>query len=121
MPYFRINGLDIINDIEEIKWSENDLDAPNSGRTLDGMMQRGKITSKRRADIKLRNIRAQRANQILAIIRNQYFTCETDLPPSDEGSLSMQMYNSTRSGGVKIIDTDGRIIHGGISFNLIQR
>lgn len=121
MPYMRINGLDITADIAEIKWSENDLDAPNSGRTLDGVMQRGKVTSKRRADIKLMPMATTRANAILNVLRNQYFTCQTDLCPADSGGISMQMYNSTRSGGVAIVNTDGKIIHKDISFNIIQR
>lgn len=121
MPYLRLNGLDIIKDIEEIKWSENDLDAPNSGRSLDGMMQRGKVASKRRADIKLRDQKAQRANLILSILRNQYFICETDLAPSDGSGLVMQMYNSTRSGSVRIVNTDGKIVHKDIAFNIIER
>ena len=121
MPFLRLNGLDITADIEEIKWSENDLDAPNSGRSLDGVMQRGKVASKRRADIKLKSLKAQRANQILDVLRNQYFYCETDLAPSDEPYLNMQMYNSTRSGNIAIVNTDGKIVHKGISFNIIQR
>ena len=121
MPFLRINGLDITADIEEIKWSENDLDAPNSGRTLDGLMHRGKVASKRRADIKLKDLKAERANQILSVLRNQYFICQTDLPPSTEEYITMQMYNSTRSGGVRIVNTDGKVIHKEISFNIIQR
>lgn len=121
MPYLMLNGLDITEDIEEIKWSENDLDAPNSGRTLNGLMERGKVTSKRRADIKLRDLKAVRANQILSVLRNQYFICQTDLAPADGTDLIMQMYNSTRSGSVRIVNTDGKIIHKDISFNIIER
>ena len=121
MPYLSLDGLDITEDIEEIKWSENDLDAPNSGRSLDGMMQRGKVTSKRRADIKLRDLKAVRANQILSVLRNQYFTCETDLAPSSGSGLVMQMYNSTRSGSVRIVNTDGKVVHKDIAFNIIER
>ena len=121
MPYLRLDGLDITEYIEEIKWSENDLDAPNSGRTLDGLMQRGKVSSKRKAEIKLIDMKAEKANQILSILRNQYFICQTDLAPSDGNGLTMQMYNSTRSGGVRIVNTDGKIIHRDISFNIIER
>lgn len=124
-PYYMILSaggvsVDIIEDIEEIKWSENDLDSPNSGRTLDGLMHRGKVTSKRRADIKLLPVKAERVNEIFPIIRHQYFTCLTNIVPA-ESDLTMQMYNSTRSGGVMIITTDGDVKHKDVAFNIIQR
>ena len=121
MPFLKINGMDITADIEELKWSENDLDSPRAGRTLDGLMRRGKVTSKRRADIKLKDLQSERANEILAILRNQYFTCETDLAPSDSTSLTMEMYNSSRSGSIRIVNTDGKAVHKEISFNIIER
>lgn len=113
------SGVDIIGLIEEIKWSENDLDAPNSGRTLDGLMHRGKTTSKHRADIKLIPETASAINPALSVIRNEYFYCYTDLLP--EGELTMQMYNSARSGGVMIVNTDGVIVHKDVAFNIIER
>lgn len=121
MPYMKIGGIDITKYIEEIKWSENDLDAPNSGRTLDGLMHRGKVASKRRADIKLVDLKTNEANQILSVLRNQYFICQTDLCPTGGSGVAMTMYNSTRSGGVRLVNTDGKVIHKEISFNIIER
>ena len=127
MPYMilyttsRESGIDIAPLIEEIKWSENDLDSPNAGRTLDGLMHRGKVTSKRRADIKLMPEKASVINPVLQIIRNEYFMCETDLAPSDGGVLYMTMYNSTRSGSIQIVNTDGVIMHKDVAFNIIER
>ena len=112
--------IDITEYIEDIKWSENDLDSPNSGRTLDGLMHRGKVTSKNRADIKLVPLEASKIVPIMQIIRNEYFNCETDLLPTG-GPITMQMYNSTRSGGIAIITTDGKVKHKDVSFNIIQR
>ena len=113
------SGVDIAPLIEDIKWSENDLDGPNSGRTLDGLMHRDKVTSKRRADIKLLPRGASVINGVLSVLRNQYFHCYTDLAPG--GELTMEMYNSTRSGGVMLVNTDGVIMHKDVSFNIIQR
>ena len=125
MPYLRLYSgtlsVEIAPFIEEIKWSENDLDSPNAGRTLDGKMQRGKITDKRKAEIKLLPVSASVANSILKVLRKQYFYCDTDLVPSDEGQLIMEMYNSTRSGGLLIVTTDGVIKHRDVSFNIIER
>lgn len=126
MPYMRLyvsnpsNYIDIVPLIEEFKWSENDLDSPDAGRSLDGLMHRGLTASKRRCDIKLSTCTAAQLNPILEILRNEYFYCATDLVPAS-GPLTMQMYNSSRSGGIAIIDTDKVIKHKDASFNIIQR
>ena len=120
MPYLKLDGLDIIELIQSIKWSINDLDGPNSGRTLDTQMQRDKLGEKIRADIKLMSCESKQAIPILRILRNQYFTCQTDLVPDAEDS-PIEMYNSTRSGNIKIVNTDNKVIHSDISFNIIER
>lgn len=125
MPFIRVytglQSVELTDLIEEIKWSENDLDSANSGRTLDGKMQRGKVTSKVKAEIKLLPKKAEVINPIFRILRSQYFYCETDLVPADVVPLTMEMYNSTRSGGVQIINTDGEVVHKDVSFNIIER
>ncbi len=125
MPFMRLysGGLSvqIAPFIEEIKWSENDLDSPDAGRTLDGKMHRGKVTSKRKAEIKLLPAKASVINSILKVLRSQYFHCETDLVPSDDDVVVMEMYNSTRSGGIQIVTTDNVIKHKDVSFNIIER
>lgn len=112
--------IEIAPFIEECKWSENDLDSQNAGRTLDGLMHRGKVASKRRADLKLINLSAAQINPIFEVIRKEYFYCDTDLVPA-EGPLSMQMYNSTRSGGIQIVNTDNVVMHKDVAFNIIER
>lgn len=122
MPYLRINGTDITKYIAMggFSLSENDLDSPKAGRTLDGIMHRGKVTSKNRADVKLVDVKAEVFEPLLAILRNEYFTAETDLFPG-QGDLTMQMYNSTRKYGLSIIDSDGVAWYQDASFNIIQR
>lgn len=130
MPYLKISGLvdgvnteiDITRRIVQggFSMSENDLDSPNAGRTLDGIMYRGKVTEKNRADIKLVDIKEVDLAPILAILRNEYFTCETDMF-TGKGVLVMEMYNSTRKYSVVIIDSDGVAWYQDVSFNIIQR
>ena len=118
--YMKINGVNIINYIESYTSSENDLDAPNSGRTLDGVMHRGKVSSKIKIEIKLVPVEASVLNRIFPLLRNEYISCETNLIPG-YGNLSMSMYNSTRKTGIAIITTDGKVMHRDASFNIIQR
>lgn len=114
------NGVDLIPLIEEIKWSENDLDSPNSGRTLDAMMHRGKVASKLRFDVKLVPVEASVLNPIISILRHEYFYCQSNAF-SFTGNSVLTLYNSTRSGGISIITTDGKIKHKDVSFNMIER
>lgn len=122
MPYMRLNGRDITRYIaaDGFSLSENDLDSPKSGRTLGGLMQRGKVTEKNKADIKFVPVKKEIIDWVIPILRNQYFTCETDLF-AGQGRLTMQMYNSTRKYGVAVIDIDGNVWYTGVSFNIIQR
>lgn len=122
LPYFKINNEDITADIDfaGCKWSENDLDAPKSGRTLDGMMQRKKVAEKLKAEIKLKRSTAARLNVILPILRNQYVTVKTDMFPG-HGRVESTFYCSTRGGMVGIINTDGKIMYDDTSFSLIER
>lgn len=122
MPYCILNGTDITKHIAQggFSLSENDLDSPKAGRTLDGKMHRGKVTSKNRADIKLVDMKAADLEDLFTILRNEYFICETDLFPG-QGAIRMEMYNSTRKYGVSIIDSDGVAWFQDTSFNIIER
>ena len=122
MPYCRINGRDITRYIsmDGFQLSENDLDSPKSGRTLDAMMHRGKVAQKNRADVKLVPCKKEVLDWLMPLLRNQYFICETDLFPG-MGNLRMQMYNSTRKYGVAVIDIYKKTWYKDASFNIIQR
>lgn len=54
----RINSHDYTQYIEDkgVSWSRNDLDSEDTGRTLDGVMHRTKITTKRKITYKLMNM-----------------------------------------------------------------
>ena len=121
MPYLRINGVDFTHYIAQggFNLSENDLDSPKSGRTLDAVMHRGKVAEKKRADIKLVPVKKAIMDRLMPILRNQYITVETDLFPGSP--VTMEMYNSTRKYGIAVIDTDNVPWYTDGSFNIIQR
>ena len=122
MPYMKLNGRDITKYIEMngFSLSENDLDSPRSGRTLSGLMHRGKVADKLKAEIKLVPVKKEIIDWMMPILRNQYFSCETDLF-AGMGDLHLTMYNSTRKYGVAVIDIEGKVWYTGVSFNIIQR
>ena len=123
MAYMSINGNDITKYIAQggFSQSENDLDSPKAGRTLDSIMHRGKVASKNRADVKLVPVKKEVLDWLLPILRNEYITVETDMFPG-QGLLTMSMYNSTRKYNTGVVDvTDGTIWYTDVAFNIIER
>ena len=53
-----IDGTDITPYIkyQGVKWTRNDIDGPNAGRTLSGLMVRDRVATKIRLDITCRPI-----------------------------------------------------------------
>lgn len=117
--YFYIGSVEIAKKIEEFTWSYNDVDAPKSGRTLDAVMHRGRVTDKKKLQVKLRPITREEAVPIISSLRTQYITVRTNMLP--ESGTSFTAYNSGRSGGIAIVSTDGVVRYKDISFNIIER
>ena len=107
--------------IEEYQWTFNDVDAPKSGRTLDGVMHRGKVDDKFKLQIKLLPLTHSEVQGIVARLRNQYVYVRTNLIPDLDENTSFSAYNSARGGKTTVIGTDGVIRHSDISFNIVQR
>ena len=122
-PYFRItygsDSVELLPLTQDVKWSLNDLDGPESGRTLDTKMWRDKLGEKVRFDFKLIPIRTSKLLAIMRILRHPFFECDTNIIPIDE-PISVELYNSVRSGNI-FIDTDKQIVHTNVTFNIIQR
>jgi hypothetical protein len=74
----KINGLDILPYIEQkgIKWTRNDLDGSNAGRTMDGIMHRERVASKIRLDITCLPLKSEDASLILNAINPEYVEVE---------------------------------------------
>ena len=88
----KIDGVDILPYVahQGIKWQRNDLDSSDAGRTMDGMMHRGRVASKIRLDITCRPLKSEEAKIVLNAIYPQYVTVEY-LDPM-YGLVSKTMY-----------------------------
>ena len=77
-----IDGEDITDYIAfgGLKWSRNDVDAPNSGRALDGTMIRDRVATKIRLDITCRPLKADELSKLLNLIQPEYVSVEYDDP-----------------------------------------
>lgn len=118
---FEINGVNILPYVahEGIKWQRNDLDGPEAGRTLDGLMHRDRVASKVRMDITCRPLRSFEAQIVLQAIYPEYVTVRYTDPMS--GLTERTMYANNNPATHMMIQDNGVEWWSGITFPLIER
>lgn len=116
-----INGVDFMPFIAKqgVKWQRNDIDAPNSGRTMDGMMQRGRVATKIRLDITCRPLKAEEAMLVLNTILPEYVSVDYYDPMSGE-RYGVTMYSNNNPASF-LIEKPEDDWWSGITFPLIER
>lgn len=117
----KINGVDFMPFIAKqgVKWQRNDIDAPNSGRTMDGTMQRGRVTTKIRLDITCRPLTAEEAMTVLHTILPEYVIVDYYDPMSGyRNNVTMYSNNNPASFLIEKPEDDW---WSGITFPLIER
>lgn len=117
----KINGVDFMPFIAKqgVKWQRNDIDAPNSGRTMDGMMQRGRVATKIRLDITCRPLKAEEARLVLNTILPEYVPVDYYDPMSGE-RYGVTMYSNNNPASF-LIEKPEDDWWSGITFPLIER
>ena len=117
----KIDGVDILPYVahQGIKWQRNDLDSSDAGRTMDGMMHRGRVSSKIRLDITCRPLKSEEAKIVLNAIYPQYVTVEY-LDPM-YGLVSKTMYANNNPASHMMLQQDGTEWWNDITFPLIER
>lgn len=115
-----IDGVDMLPFIayQGLKWSRNDVDAPNSGRTLDGRMHRGRVATKIRLDITCRPLMAEELRMVLNAIYPEYVTVTYDDPM--QGRVVKEMYSNNNPASYCLLKPDGTEWWSDISFPLIE-
>ncbi len=117
----KINGVDFMPFIAKqgVKWQRNDIDAPNSGRTMDGQMQRGRVATKIRLDITCRPLKAEEARLVLNTILPEYVHVDYYDPMSGYRS-GVTMYSNNNPASF-LIEKPEDDWWSGITFPLIER
>lgn len=115
-----INGVDVTGYIayQGLKWSRNDVDSPDTGRTLDGLMHRGRVATKIRLDVTCKPLTSAEASVVLNAIYPEYVTV-TYVDPM-YGSVSKRMYSNNNPATYCIMKPDGTEYWQGIEFPLIE-
>lgn len=116
-----IDGVDFMPFIgkQGVKWQRNDIDASNSGRTMDGQMQRGRVATKIRLDITCRPLTAEEAMVVLNTILPEYVSVDYYDPMSGK-RYNVEMYSNNNPASF-LIEKPEDDWWGGITFPLIER
>lgn len=117
-----IDGTDITDYVAfgGFEWKLSDIDAPDSGRTLDALMHRGRVASKVRLDITCRPMTAAEAKIVLNLIYPEWVTVNY-FDPMLGRQVTKTMYSNNRPASQLILYESGLEMWGGIKFPLIER
>lgn len=109
-PYIAKNG---------IKWSRNDLDGPNTGRNLDGILIRDRVAIKIKLEVTCRPLTYDELQFVYQTILPEFFTVVYDDPLF--GNTSKIMYSNNVRGEPLLVDSDGVELWDNITFPMIER
>lgn len=117
----KINGVDITPYIanQGVKWQRSDIDASNSGRSLDGNLIRSRVAKKFRLDITCRPLTAAEANIVLNLIEPVWVSVTYTDPMN--GEVTRTMYSNNIPATFLIRYPNGVEYWSGITFPLIQK
>lgn len=117
-----IDGVDMTPYIafRGVKWQRSDLDAPNSGRGLDGRLMRNRVASKIRLDVTCIPLTADKASTVLTTIMPEWVTV-TYTDPQLGRDVTKTMYSNNNPASFLMRRPDGKEYWDGITFPLIER
>ena len=101
------------------KWSRQDIDSPDTGRSLDGLMHRGRVATKIRLDITCRPLKAGELSIVLNAILPEYVTVTYDDPMY--GRTTKIMYANNHPAVFQLNKDDGRQYWSGVTFPVVER
>lgn len=119
-----IDGTDITDLIayQGVQWKRNDIDGPNSGRTLSGLMVRDRVATKIRLDITCTPLPLEQLRSLLNLIYPEFVTVTYDDPM--EGIVSKVMYSNNNGAQFLKLQPEelgGKEYWDNITFPLIER
>lgn len=118
---FTVNGVNMLPFIASrgLKWQRADVEAPDTGRTLDGLLHRGRVATKIRLDISCRPLTASEASTVLNAILPEYVSVTYTDPMY--GTVTKTMYSNNNPASFLMRAKDGTELWDGITFPLIEQ
>ena len=116
-----IDGTDITNLIayKGLKWSRNDVDGPNAGRNINGLMIRDRLGTKIRLDVTCRPLKDEEHSMLMRLLMPEFVSVTYDDPAL--GVVTKTMYANNHSSTFLIKKPNGREYWGSVSFPLVER
>ena len=118
---FTVNNINLLPYIQEdgLRWTRFDVEAPDTGRTLDGRMHRGRVAVKIRLDVTCRPLTSDEAAIVLGAIAPEFVTVQYEDPMF--GSVTKTMYSNNIPTICATVYEDGSALWQGLEFPLIER
>lgn len=119
--HFCIDGVDIARVIKQkgLKWTRNDIDSANAGRTLSGLMNRGRVTMKVKFEVTCVPMKPEHTQVLLQLINPEYVTVHYIDPML--GERKVQFYSNNVPVTFNSESTDGMFLWDDLSFPLVER
>lgn len=117
-----IDGTDITPYIahQGVKWSRNDVDGPNAGRTLSGLMVRDRVATKIRLDITCRPLKTDEIHILLNLLLPEFVQVTYNDPMY--GTVTKTMYANNNPAQFLFARTGYETEYWtGITFPLVER
>lgn len=117
-----VNGVDLSPYIayRGFKWQRSDIDSSDTGRVLDGTLQRNRVATKTRLDITCRPLLASEAATVLTAIMPVWVQVRYH-DPQEGGVVEKTMYSNNNPASFCIRQPDGKEYWDGITFPLIEK
>lgn len=116
-----IDGTDITDMIKfgGVSWSSNSVDAPNAGRSLDGIMHRKLIGFKNKFEVQCVPLTTVQMNTLNTLLAKEWLSVRV---VTNSGSVTRTMYpGATVKASFLILRDSGLELWDGFSFSLIER
>lgn len=119
--FFEINGTNIAPYIAQkgLKWTRNDIDSAKAGRNLAGTMNRGRVVTKIKLEVKCAPLNQDQARMILNLIYPEYVTVHYVDPQL--GERIVQFYSNNVPSTFNSQASDGSLLWDELSFPLVER
>ena len=116
-----INNTDITDYIAAngVKWSRNDVDGPNTGRTISGALIRDRVATKIRLDVTCRPLLSEELAILLNLIVPEFVEVTYDDPMY--GRVTKTMYANNNGAEYLFVKPDGKEYWRNVTFPLIEK
>ena len=120
---FTVNNVNLLPYIayQGLEYQLSDIDDPDTGRTMDGTMRRGKVADKDKWKLKFRSdLTTAEVSTILTAVTHQYVSA-TYLSPRTNTVVTKTLYVGDRTAAHYILREDGTVLWKNLAFSLIER